>query len=75
MAKVQKAENTQRESLEKSVRALGGTWDPSRGMQTLRDADYHPSEKYIREVYRRLVDSGLLEKVDEHRAIYFVVEK
>ncbi|MEU1033152.1 hypothetical protein ACWEWI_25445 [Streptomyces sp. NPDC003753] len=75
MAKVQKAENTQRESLEKSVRALGGTWDPSRGMQTLRDAGYHPSEKYIREVYRRLADSGLLEKVDEHRAIYFVIEK
>ncbi|MFH8760318.1 hypothetical protein [Streptomyces atroolivaceus] len=75
MAKVQKAETNQRESLEKSLRSLGGTWDPSRGMQTLRDAGYHPSEKYIREVYRRLVDSGLLEKVDENRAIYFVTEQ
>ncbi|MDX2606220.1 hypothetical protein PV379_10665 [Streptomyces caniscabiei] len=75
MAKVQKAENTQRESLEKSVRTLGETWDSSRGRQTLRDAGFHPSEKYIREVYRRLSDGGVLEKVDEHRAIYFVIEK
>ncbi|MER6231557.1 hypothetical protein ACFWFI_28470 [Streptomyces sp. NPDC060209] len=75
MVKVQKAETNQRESLEKSLRALGGTWDPSRGMQTLRDAGYHPSEKYIREVYRRLADEGLLEKIDEHRAIYFVTEQ
>ncbi|MGW1554750.1 hypothetical protein [Streptomyces sp. NPDC002346] len=74
MAKVQKAESSQRQSLEKSLRTLGGTWDPSRGMQTLRDAGYHPSEKYIREVYRKLADSGLLEKVDENRAIYFVTE-
>ncbi|MFE9859020.1 hypothetical protein [Streptomyces sp. NPDC005780] len=75
MAKVQKAESNQRQSLEKTLRALGGTWDPSRGMQTLRDAGYHPSEKYIREVYRRLADGGLLEKVDETRAIYFVTEQ
>ncbi|MDF6023060.1 hypothetical protein [Streptomyces sp. JH34] len=75
MAKVQKAESNQRESLEKSLRSLGGTWDPSRGMQTLRDAGFHPSEKYIREVYRRLADDGLLEKVDENRAIYFVIEQ
>ncbi|MFD9953490.1 SAM-dependent methyltransferase [[Kitasatospora] papulosa] len=75
MAKVQKAESNQRETLEKSLRALGGTWDPSRGMQTLRDAGFHPSEKYIREVYRRLADDGLLEKIDENRAIYFVTEQ
>ncbi|MFI1576277.1 hypothetical protein ACH4VQ_36405 [Streptomyces anulatus] len=75
MAKVQKAEHNQREALEKSLRALGGTWDTSRGMQTLRDAGFHPSEKYIREVYRRLADSGLLEKIDESRAIYFVTEQ
>ncbi|MER5680014.1 hypothetical protein ABT081_24035 [Streptomyces sp. NPDC002238] len=75
MAKVQKAESNQRETLEKSLRALGDTWDPSRGMQTLRDARFHPSEKYIREVYRRLADDGLLEKIDENRAIYFVTEQ
>ncbi|MGW1354854.1 hypothetical protein ACWCQE_37170 [Streptomyces sp. NPDC002409] len=75
MAKVQKAENNQRQSLEKSLRVLGGTWDPSRGMQTLRDAGYHPSEKYIRDVYRKLAAIGLLEKVDENRAIYFVIEQ
>ncbi|RPE26600.1 hypothetical protein [Kitasatospora cineracea] len=75
MAKVRKAENSQREALERSVRALGGTWDPSRGMQTLRDAGYSPSEKYVRAVYRRLAEDGLLEKVDDNRAIYFVTEK
>ncbi|MGW4694054.1 hypothetical protein ACWEO1_16865 [Kitasatospora cineracea] len=75
MAKVRKAENTQREALEKSLRALGGTWDPSRGMQTLRDAGYHPTEKYVRDVYRRLAEAGLLEKMDDNRAIYFVTEK
>lgn len=42
---VQKAEHNQREVLEKSLRALGGTWDTSRGMQTLRAAGFHPSEK------------------------------
>ncbi|WP_329433215.1 hypothetical protein OG564_10800 [Streptomyces sp. NBC_01280] len=75
MAKVRKAENSQRKSLEKTLRTLGGTWDPSRGIQTLSDAGYHPSEKYVREIYRDLADAGLLEKIDENRAIYFVTEQ
>lgn len=64
MTKVQKAEKSQRESLEKSLRALGGTWDPSRGMQTLRDSKLPP----VREVHPgRLPQTGRRRAAGENR--------
>jgi hypothetical protein len=66
---------THYEILEKSVRALGGTWDTQRAVTALRDGGYvavdqRAAEKEARRILRELAANGLLVKTDPDRAIY-----
>ncbi|WP_181804803.1 hypothetical protein [Streptomyces shenzhenensis] len=66
---------THHEILERSVRALGGTWDTQRAVTALRDGGYRPAdqraaEKEARRILRELGAQGLLVRTDLDRAIY-----
>lgn len=60
----------QRSVLETAIRKDHGVWDTARGMQVLQDAGHDPSEKWVREIYRRLATEGVLEKIDPAAAVY-----
>jgi hypothetical protein len=61
---------TQQGRLESSIRALGGIWDPARGMTILRGAGFDPTEKHVRRIYRGLAGSGLLVKIQDRPVQY-----
>jgi hypothetical protein len=68
------------ESLEQSVRSLGGLWDTRRAVTALRDAghgegDKRQQEKRARWALRKLADAGLLIKVQDRPVQYRVTEK
>ncbi|MFG2472272.1 hypothetical protein ACGFXB_43515 [Streptomyces canus] len=71
---------TQRQALERSIRSLGGTWDTSRAVTTLRDAGYgegdrRQQEKRARQVLRDLADAGVIVKTAPDSATYRAVEQ
>ncbi|MGX4688712.1 hypothetical protein [Streptomyces sp. JNUCC 63] len=71
---------TQRETLEKSIRSLGGTWDTWRAVTALRDAGYGDGdrlqqEKRARQILRDLAAAGLIVKTDPDNAVYRPVEE
>jgi hypothetical protein len=68
------------QSLEKSVRALGGLWDTQRAVVALRDAghgegDQRQQEKRARWALRKLAKAGVLVKVQARPVQYRVTEK
>ncbi|MFF1400269.1 hypothetical protein ACFVZD_41690 [Streptomyces sp. NPDC058287] len=71
---------TQRQALEQSIRALGGTWDTSRAVTALRDAGYgegdrRQHEKRARQILRDLDAAGLIVKTDPDSATYRLAEQ
>ena len=67
------------ESLEQSIRALGGLWDTQRAVTALRDAghgegDQRQQEKRARWALRKLTKAGLLIKVQDRPAQYRLTE-
>ncbi|WP_206304602.1 hypothetical protein [Streptomyces sp. B27] len=61
--------------LEKSIRALGGTWDTRRSVTALRDAglgdgDQTAQEKRARGALRDLAKAGVIVKIDPDSATY-----
>lgn len=71
---------TQRQALEQSIRALGGTWDTWRAVTALRDAGYsegdrRQQEKRARQVLRDIAETGLIVKTDPDSATYRVAEQ
>jgi hypothetical protein len=69
------AHDSQKSSLEHSIRTLGGLWDTTRGVTVLRDAGYTPDQKHVRRTYRRLAETGLLVKVQDRPVQYRLVER
>ncbi|MGW0854283.1 hypothetical protein [Streptomyces sp. NPDC002690] len=66
--------------LEKTVRALGGTWDTRRAVTALRDAghgdgDQRQQEKRAREALRRLAAAGVIVKIAQKSATYRLAER
>jgi hypothetical protein len=66
---------THQQALEKSIRALGGTWDTRRAVTALRDAghgagDQRQQEKRAREALRGLAIAGVIVKTDPGSATY-----
>ncbi|MFF7977142.1 hypothetical protein [Streptomyces sp. NPDC007905] len=70
---------TKLQSLEQSVRALGGLWDTQRAVTAFRDAghgegDQRQQEKRARWALRRLVEAGVLTKVQDRPVRYRTTE-
>ncbi|MFE9360903.1 hypothetical protein ACFYPB_43550 [Streptomyces olivaceoviridis] len=68
------------QSLEQSVRALGGLWDSQRAVAALRDAghgegDQRQQEKRARWALRRLMTDGVLTKVQDRPVQYRATEE
>ncbi|MFD7866961.1 hypothetical protein [Streptomyces sp. NPDC059783] len=66
--------------LEKSVRALGGTWDTQRAVTALRDAGIgtgtrRQQEKRAREALRVLGKERVIVRTDPHTATYRTTEQ
>ncbi|MEV0982320.1 hypothetical protein [Streptomyces sp. NPDC049915] len=68
------------ETLEHSVRTIGGLWDTQRAVTALRDAgqgegDKRQQEKRARWALRKLADAGLLTKLQDRPVQYRAIEK
>ncbi|MEV5566067.1 MULTISPECIES: hypothetical protein [Streptomyces] len=59
------------QTLEKPIRALGGTWDTQRAVTALRDAGHQrQQEKRARNALRNLAAVGVLTKTELDSATY-----
>ncbi|WP_405785239.1 hypothetical protein OG512_48170 [Streptomyces sp. NBC_01378] len=65
---------THQQHLEKSIRALGGIWDTTRAVTTLRAAGHEVADKRARQVLRDIAATGLIVKADPGRAIYRTIK-
>ncbi|MFC9459998.1 hypothetical protein ACFWN5_32625 [Streptomyces sp. NPDC058430] len=70
---------THAQALEKSIRAVGGTWDTARALTALNDAgfgdgDRRQQEKRARQALRDVAATGLIVKTDPDSATYRVVD-
>lgn len=68
------------QSLEQSVRSLGGLWDTQRAVTALQDAghgdgDQRQQEKRARWALRKLAGAGLLTKTQDRPVQYHATEK
>lgn len=65
---------TQRQSLEKSIRSLGGIWNTRRAVTALADAGHVVADKRARQLLRDLAEVRLLQKIEPVSATYRTVE-